>query len=74
LVGPVPTIGDTLLHQTKFAKNDGEKLHVFENGSYRDHGLSTIRKTGRELMCQWGAAKQWKKGLADEVHEWVLLA
>jgi hypothetical protein len=35
--------------------------------------LQIIRKQGRELMRQWGVERQWKKRLADEVHEWVLL-
>ncbi|HEY7306263.1 MAG TPA: phage/plasmid primase, P4 family [Bryobacteraceae bacterium] len=73
LLCPVPTIGDTLLHEYKFASNEGEKLHLFVNGRYCDHGLELIRQKGQALMRGWSVPGQWKKGLADEVHEWVIL-
>jgi Primase C terminal 1 (PriCT-1) len=68
LIAIVPTIGNTLLHLDRFAKNEGEKLHVFRDGVYRDNGREVIRKTGQQLMEHWGAAGQWKKGIADEVY------
>lgn len=73
LLSVVPTIGNTLLHTERFAKNEGEKLHVFRDGVYRDDGREVIRTAGQRLMEEWGAASQWKKGIADEVYEWILL-
>jgi putative DNA primase/helicase len=74
LLGIVPTIGDTLLFDHSFARNTGEMLHVFEAGVYRDHGFNVIRQRGRELMQQWGASNQWKKGQAEEIQEWITLS
>jgi P4 family phage/plasmid primase-like protien len=73
LIAPVPTIGDTLLVRERFAWNEGERLHIFAGGAYREPGLQLIRETGQRLMRQWGVEKQWNKGLADQTHEWVLL-
>jgi P4 family phage/plasmid primase-like protien len=73
LIGPIPTIGDTLLYREKFAVNEGEKLYVYREGVYRPEGLLVVRKTGRELMRAWNVARQWRKRLTDEVQEWILL-
>ncbi len=74
LTAPIPTIGNTLLYHHYFAKNDGEKVHIYKGGAYHDHGELAIRQAGRELMNKWSASAQWKKGIADEVSEWVNLA
>jgi P4 family phage/plasmid primase-like protien len=73
LIGPIPAIGDTLLVTQRFASNEGEKLHIFVNGAYRDHGLAVVRETGQRLLQQWGVDKQWSRNLAGEIHEWVFL-
>ena len=73
LIGPINTIGDTLLAQERFAWNEGEKLHIFADGAYRDRGMQIVRNQGQRLMQQWGVEPQWKRGLAEEVHEWILL-
>jgi P4 family phage/plasmid primase-like protien len=74
LSAPAPTIGNELLVESSFARSVGERLHIFEDGAYRDHGALVVRETSRKLMQSWGTLKQWKKHLADEVLEWVLLA
>jgi hypothetical protein len=68
-----PTIGDVLLFHYKLATNDGEKLHVFRDGVYRENGYEFIRKKAQALAEKWNATGQRKTGLAEEVHEWVVL-
>lgn len=73
VIALAPTIGDLLLFHYNFATNDGEKLHVFRDGAYRENAHEFIRKEAQALATKWKATGQWKTGLAEEVHEWVLL-
>lgn len=73
LLAPIPTVADTLLGEQHFAINDGEELHIYRDGAYRDRGALVIRQSARELMDKWSARGQWKKGQADEIQERVTL-
>jgi putative DNA primase/helicase len=74
LMGPISTVGDTLLYHERFAVNEGENLYVYRNGVYRPEGSIVIRKVARQLLSSWNVKEQWRKRLADDVQEWVLLA
>ena len=65
-------VGEEILRTEHFAKDRGDRLYHWENGSYTPTGETFLKQRVKAALGSWEALNQWRSFLAKEVIEYIL--
>jgi putative DNA primase/helicase len=67
----VKKLADAILKRYHFARDEGGKLYVYADGTYRPGGEKVIRREVKRVLGEWNIADKWTSHKADEVTQFV---
>lgn len=65
-------IADAITLRTYFARDVGDELYVYQDGTYSPHGRRYVRERVKEVLLDWGRPDQWSLYRAREVEGYIL--
>ena len=69
--GLTKSLADQIQRDSFFAKDEGNRLYVFDNGVYRPTGEEFVRRRVKQILIASGHTKKWSTHQASEVVEFV---
>ena len=69
--GLIKWLADSIQSQFHFARDEGGKLYVFEDGVYKASGEKVIRKAVKRVLEHYSLAPRWTSYKAEEVVKYI---
>jgi P4 family phage/plasmid primase-like protien len=63
-------IAQLIGNDTYFARDEGDRFYVFENGIYRSSGKHYIRRRVKEIMVERNKVDAWDSQTAEDLIKW----